>query len=334
MSKKNCAKLSVVLQAFFTDYLISQRSASEHTIASYRDAFRILLQYAQTQLKKAPSTLTLDDLNASFIRGFLKHLEKTRGVSVRSRNQRLAAIRSCFRYSALQSPDKGDLIQQVLAIPNKRHERPLIDFLTEDETDVLLAAPDQRSWAGRRDHALLLFDIQTGLRVSELTGLRRSELTITVGAHVRCFGKGRKERCTPLTKQTAEVLKAWLRECEPKNDSIVFTNRRGGRLSTDGVQYILDKYVQRVAQQRASFRKKRVTPHVLRHTAAMRLVQAGVDRTTVALWLGHESIETTQVYIDADMKMKEEALRKISQPRSTYVRFKATDQLLAFLDSL
>ena len=224
MKKKNFANLSVLLQAFFTDYLVSQRRVSQHTIASYRDTFRLLLQYAHKNLKKEPSKLGLDDINASFIRAFLGSLETERGVSVRSRNQRLAAIRSCFRYAAFYFPEKSNTIQQILAIPHKRHQRASIDFLTMDEIDALLAAPNRETWAGRRDYALLLLAIRTGLRVYELTGLRRVDVIFGSGAHVRCFGKGRKERVTPITKVTASIIKAWKEECKQNNEDLVFTN--------------------------------------------------------------------------------------------------------------
>jgi site-specific recombinase XerD len=286
------------------------------------------------QLKKAPSMLRLDDLNALFIRNFLHYVEHDRKVSARSRNQRLAAIRSCFQYAAFLYPEKSHLIQQVLAIPNKRHERALIHFLTLDEINALLQTPDQRTWTGRRDHALLLLAIHTGLRVSELTHLRLDDVTLGVGTHLRCFGKGRKERATPLTQQTCAVLKAWIPERKAHTENLLFTNARGGRLSTDGVQYILNKHVKNATHRCPSLEKKHVTPHVLRHTAAMQLLHAGVERTVIALWLGHESIETTNVYIEADMKMKEEALKKTTPLETHPLRFQPEDPLLAFLKAL
>ena len=334
MSATNTDLLSRLLEAFFTDYLLAQRQVSPHTIASYRDTFRLLLHFAQTQLRKAPSQLGLDDLNAVFIRKFLHYVEHDRKGSARSRNQRLAAIRSCFHYAAFLYPEKSHLIQQVLAIPTKRHERALIPFLTRDEIDALLQVPDQRTWSGRRDHALLLLAIHTGLRVSELTHLRLDDVILENGAHLRCFGKGRKERATPLTQQVRTVLKAWIPEGRANTEKLLFTNARGGRLSTDGVQYILDKHVEGATHRCPSLGKKRVTPHVLRHTAAMQLLQAGVDCTVIALWLGHESIETTHVYIEADMKMKEEALKKTTPLKTPPLRFQAEDPLLAFLKAL
>ena len=307
---------------------------SEHTIASYRDTFRLVLRYAQTRLKKEPSLLTLEDVDSAFIRAFLKNLETDRGVSARSRNQRLAAIRSCFRYAALLFPEKSELIQQVLAIPNKRHERASIDYLSTDEIDSLLSAINRNTWAGRRDYILLLLAIRTGLRVSELTGLRAAEITLGAGAHIRCFGKGRKERLTPMTKTTADVLEKWLQERKKNRDDLVFTNARGGRLSTDGIQYILDKHVANAEKISSRLRTKRVTPHVLRHTSAMQLLQAGIDPMIIALWLGHESVETTNVYVEADMKMKEEALKKTADFGQQPARYQPTDELLEFLNAL
>lgn len=327
----------VLLESFFTQRLIGQRQASPHTIASYRDTFQLLLQFAQQHLHKQPSRLALEDLDAPLIGTFLDHLEKTRGNGSRSRNLRLAAIRSFFRYAAYQQPTHSGQIQRVLAIPNKRQTRALVGFLTRLEIDALLAAPDPLSWGGRRDHAFLLMALQTGLRLSEMTSLGRqdlTDLTLSTGAHVRCQGKGRKERCTPLAKQTVTVLKAWLAEPARSKSDILFPNARGGRLSSDGAQYLLAKHLAVARQHCSSLRQKRVSPHVLRHTAAMELLQAGVDCAVIALWLGHESVETTQIYLHANLALKEEALTKTTPLHGKAHRYKPGDQLLVFLKGL
>ena len=324
----------VLLESFFTQRLMGQRQASPHTIASYRDTFRLLLEFAQKRVHKQPSCLALDDLDAPLIGAFLDHLEKGRGNVSRSRNLRLTAIRSFFHYAAYQEPSHAGQIQRVLAIPNKRQARPLVGFLTRPEIDALLDAPNQLTWGGRRDHALLLLLLQTGLRLSEMTGLLRQDLILGTGAHVHCQGKGRKERCTPLPKQAVNVLKVWLREPTRGSDDILFPNARGGRLSADGVQFLLAKHLAVARQRCPSLRRKCVSPHVLRHTAAMELLQAGVDRTVIALWLGHESIETTQIYLDANLALKEEALSKTTPLNRKAGRYRADDQLLGFLKSL
>jgi integrase/recombinase XerD len=285
-----------LLQSFFTQRLIAQRQASPHTITSYRDTFRLLLRFAQKRLHKSPSQLAMEDLNAPFLGMFLQELENHRANGARSRNLRLTAIRSFFRYAALEIPQYSALIQRVLAIPNKRQPRPLVGFLTRPEIKALLAAPDRNTWLGRRDHSLLLTAVQTGLRLAELTSLRQSDITLRSGAHVRCQGKGRKERCTPLAKPTVTVLAAWMKEQGKEDSKILFPSARGGALSSDSVQYLVNKYAAMVRKNCPSLLRKRVSPHVLRHTAAMELLQAGVDRALIALWLGHESVETTQIY--------------------------------------
>ncbi len=273
-------------------------------------------------------------MDAPFVGFFLNHIEKDRGNCARSRNVRLAAIHSFFKYIALQDPGYSALIQRVLAIPTKRYERKSIDFLTRPEIDALLAAPDQKKWNGRRDRALLLLAIQTGLRVSELTGLTCKDIVLDSGAHVRCKGKGRKERCTPLRKELVAILRNWLRERSGQPDNPLFPNTRGGFLSRDGVEYLLAKHVAAAKQKCPSIQKKRISPHVLRHTAAMELLQHGVDRSVIALWLGHESIETVQVYIHADLEMKEKALAKTTPLNVKPGRYQPDDQLLAFLKGL
>ena len=323
-----------LLQAFFTDRLMRQRQASPHTIASYRDTFRLLFSFAEQRLNKAPSALHLKDLDTPFIGAFLDHLEKERGNSARSRNVRLAALHSFFRYVALHEPSMSALAQRVLAIPQKRYHRTQIQFLTRGEIKALLAAPDQTTWAGRRDRALLLVAVQTGLRVSELTGLRCEHVVLGAGAHIRCTGKGRKERCTPLRTEAAAVVRAWLAERRGQPTDHLFPNAKGGALSTDGVAYILAKHVATAQQRCPSLEKKRVTPHVLRHTVAMELLQNGVDRSVIALWLGHESMETTQVYLHADMALKEKALAKAAPFGIKIRRYRPDDKLLAFLKDL
>jgi integrase/recombinase XerD len=251
--------LSTLLQSFFTDRLMKQRQASPHTIASYRDTFRLLLEFAHKQLKKPPSKLSFDDLNAPFVGAFLDHIQSDRHNGTRTRNLRLTAIRSFFQYAAFQEPSRSAHIQRVLAIPTKRQDRPLIDFLTHPEIEALLTAPDKTTWTGRRDRALLVFAIQTGLRLSELIGIRCRDIVLTSGAHVRCYGKGRKERCTPLTKQTVAVMKTWLKERGGSDDDVAFPNARGTQLSPDGVQYILAKHVAKARKICPSLKDKRVT---------------------------------------------------------------------------
>lgn len=327
--------LAGLLQSFFTSRLIGQRRVSPHTVASYRDTFRLLLKFAQQRLKKEPSKLGLAEIDAPFLVAFLDDLEKGRGNTARSRNTRLAAIHSFFRYIALQEPEHAAQAQRVLAIPGKRYTRRPIDYLTSAEVEALLQAPDQKTWGGRRDAALLLVAVETGLRLSELIGLRCEDVVLHPGAHVRCEGKGRKERCTPLRKETAKLLSTWFRERQGKPSEPLFPNARGGALSPDGVQYLLAKHVATAAAQCASLHSKRVTPHVLRHTAAMNLLHHGVDCTVIALWLGHEQVETTQMYLHASLDMKERTLEKID-PYTTpgTGRFRPDDKLLDFLNSL
>jgi site-specific recombinase XerD len=333
---KDATSFPILLESFFTKRLIAQRRASPHTIGSYRDAFRLLLQFAEQRLGKAPSRLTLEDLQAPFLGVFLDNLESARANGARSRNLRLAAIRSFFRYIALEVPQYSGLIQRVLAIPNKRQSRPLVGFLTRPEIDALLKAPAQNTWLGRRNHALLLTVIQTGLRLSEITSIRRQDVSLGKGAHIRCEGKGRKERCTPLAKSTVIVLTAWIREQgEDDGTRILFPTARGGRLSADTVQHLVRKYAAVAQKTCPSLTDKRVSPHVLRHTTAMELLQSGVDRTLIALWLGHESVETTQIYLDANLAIKEEILAKTTPINAKKKgRYLPDDDLLTFLKGL
>jgi integrase/recombinase XerD len=331
---KPSPSFSALLQPFFTDRLLGQRNASPHTIASYRDAFRLLLAFAQQHLHKSPSLLALQDLDAPFIGLFLTHLEKDRGNTPRSRNIRLAAIHSFFKYVALEEPSLSALAQRILAIPCKRHKSRAIDFLTSPEVDALLAAPDQKCYLGRRDRTLLLVAVQTGLRASELIGLRCQDVSLGSGAHVRCLGKGRKARCTPLRKDAVAMLRAWLRERNGQPSDVLFPNARGLALSHDGLDYILSKHVATAQKKCATLAKKHVTPHVLRHTLAMNLLQHGVDRSVIALWLGHDSMETTQVYLHANIELKEQALAKTKPFNGRPVRYRPKDGLLAFLQAL
>jgi len=328
------ASLPTLLEKFFTQRLMSQRQASPHTISSYRDTFRLLLLFAQQRLHKPPSGLAFEEIDAPLIAAFLDDLEKNRGITARSRNLRLTAIRSFFHYAAYEVPSHAAQIQRVLAIPSKRHTRRLVHFLNRFEVDALLAAPNQKTWFGRRDHSLLLVAVQTGLRSSELTGLQRHDVSLGIGAHVHCVGKGRKERCTPLTKMTVAVLKAWLREPARHNAQALFPSASGGRLSPDSVSDLLAKHVAIAGHSCPSLRQKHVTPHVLRHTLAMELLQEGVDRAVIALWLGHESVETTQIYLDANLALKEKILAKTTPPNGKLGRYRADDQLLAFLKGL
>jgi len=328
------SNLAPLLQNFFTQRLMQQREVSPHTISSYRDTFRLFLRFTQQRLNKSPSQLKFEDIDAQLIVAFLDNLEHQRKISVRSRNLRLTAIHSFFRYAAFEAPANSAQIQRVLAIPSKRFTRTLVSFLIRPEVDALLAAPDQRSWFGRRDHAFLLVAVQTGLRLSEMTGLNREDVILGIGAHVRVIGKGRKERCTPLAKATIAVLKTWMREPQRGDGQVLFPNSRGGRLSADGVHYLMIRHCAVASKACPSLKQKRVTVHVLRHTMAMDLLQAGVDRSVIALWLGHESVETTQIYLDATLAMKEEALAKTTPLSERQKRYQPEDQLLEFLNGL
>lgn len=331
---KPAADFPRLLTAFFTDRLMQQRQASPCTIASYRDTFRLLVHYALRELQKAPATLHLADLDAEFLGAFLTHLETERGNTARSRNTRLAAIRSFFGYVAVQEPQHAAQAQRVLAMPSKRYARRPVDFLDRDEIEALLAAPNTETRPGRRDRTLLLVALQTGLRASELIHLCCADVQLGPGAHVRCEGKGRKQRCTPLRQDAATALRAWLDERQGEPDSPVFPNQRGGALSHDGLAYLLGKHLAVARQACPSLQDKRVTPHVLRHTAAMELLQNGVDRAVIALWLGHESVETTYLYLHADLKLKETALAKTTPTQGTPDRYRPGDEVLTFLNSL
>jgi len=328
------ADFPALLQGFFTDRLIRQRQASPHTVAAYRATFRLLLRFAATRLGRAPSRLVIADLDAAFLGEFLDHLEHERNNTARSRNARLAALHAFFRYVALTEPAHALHCQRVLAIPSKRFERGIVEFLGNEEVAALLSAPDPGTWRGRRDRAVLLVAVQTGLRVSELTALRRQDVALGTGAHVRCHGKGRKLRCTPLRRDVVQVLEAWLRERPPAPDAPVFPSSRGGRLSEDAVERLVAKHTAAAQKRCPSLAGRRVTPHTLRHTAAMQLLRRGVDRTVIALWLGHESIETTQIYLHADLGLKQKALAHSGSSGLAPGRYRPDDKLLEFLESL
>jgi len=326
--------LAPTLQAFFTDRLARQRHASPHTIAAYRDTWRLLLGYAAQHAGQQPSHLDLADLDAPLIGAFLDHLEQDRGNSPRTRNARLAAVHSLFRYAALRHPEHAEVIARVLAIPPKRYDKALVTWLTEPELDALLAAPDRSTWAGRRDHALILLAAQTGLRVSELTGLTCGDVHLGTGAHVSCTGKGRKQRITPLTAGTVAVLRAWIAERGGQPAQPLFPARTGSRLSRDAVEHRLAKHTATATARCPSLNAKTITAHTLRHTAAMRLLHAGTDTTVIALWLGHEQAETTQIYLHADLALKERALARTKPPDVRPGRYRPPDKLLAFLEAL
>jgi len=326
--------LAPTLQAFFTERLQTQRQASPHTIGAYRDTMRLLLTFATEQTGKPPSRLEFSDLDAHLISAFLDYLERERQNTARTRNVRLAAIRSLFRYAALRHPEHAEVIQRVLAIPAKRFDRALVSFLTTEEVNALLAAPDRSTLTGRRDHALLLTAIQTGLRVSELTALRRHDVRLGTGAHVFCRGKNRKERCVPLTTQTVKVLTVWLRDRAGQPDDPLFPSNRGGQLSRDAVAWLIAKHTAIAANRCSSIGAKNVTAHVLRHTNAMTMLQAGIDTTTIALWLGHEHEQTTRGYLHGDLALKQRALDRVAPPHTSPGRYRASDNLLAFLENL
>lgn len=326
--------LAPTLEAFFTDRLIREHHASPQTVAAYRDAWRLLLRFAAHRTGKPPCGLDLDDLDAPTISAFLDHLEHERHNSVRTRNARLAAIHSLFRYAALQHPEHAAVISRVLAMPPKRHDTRIVTYLTEDEADALIAAPDTTTWCGRRDQTMLVLAAQTGLRVSELIGLNRADVHLGVGPHVVCHGKGRKERVTPLAAPTITALSRWLQERRGLPDEPLFPTATGRRLSRDAVEHRLAVHVRTAADRCPSLGAKNITAHMLRHTAAMRLLEAGVDTIVIALWLGHEQVDTTAIYLHAHLGIKEQALARTRPPTVKPGRYRPPDRLLAFLEGL
>jgi integrase/recombinase XerD len=323
-----------LVQLFFTDRLRTQLGASPHTIAAYRDTFRLLLRFAATHLRRAPSQLRTEDIDAPFLGKFLEDLELTRGNGPRTRNNRLAALHAFFRYVAVSEPGLALHCQRVLAIPSKRYDRGPVAFLTEEEAAALVAAPNPKTWIGQRDRALLLVAVQTGLRNSEITSLRCQDVELGAGTHVRCLGKGRKMRCTPLRPDVAKVLREWMLQQGGTPEDPVFPSSNGGRLSADGLQQLVARHIATARKRCPSLASKTVTPHTLRHGAAMAMLRRGVDLTMIALWLGHESSETTQIYLHADMQLKERALAHASPSGLKPARFRPKDALLAFLESL
>jgi site-specific recombinase XerD len=326
--------IAATLQSFFTDRLINQRRVSPRTIASYRDSLKLLFTFAGQRTGKTPATLDWADLDAETIAAFLDHLETERHNNPRTRNLRLTAIRSLFTYAALRHPEHAALIQRVLAIPAKRFDKQLIAFLTTTEIDALLAAPDRTRWEGRRDRALLLLALQTGLRLSEITGLNCADITLGTGANVRCLGKGRKHRAVPLTAPTRKVLHIWLTERDGKPHQPLFPTRTGRRLSADAVQRLVREHATTAAERCPSIRPGRLHPHVLRHSCAMSLLHAGVDTAVIALWLGHADIRSTNIYLHADMAIKQRALDLTTPTNTPPGRYRPGDALLAFLESL
>ena len=328
------SSLAPTLQAFFTDRLMAQRQASPRTIAAYRDTFRLLLGFAQQQTGRPPSQLEIDDLDAPLIAAFLDHLETERHNCARTRNARRAAIRSFFNYASVCHPEHAAVIQRVLAIPQKLTDKPDIAFLHDDEIKALVAAPDRHTWEGRRDHALVYLAVHTGLRVSELTSLNCADVQLGTGPHLRCEGKGRKQRAVPFTTTTAAVLRVWLQERQGTNTDPLFCTRTGRRLTRDAIARRLQRHAATAAQTCPSLTTKKLTPHVLRHTAAMQLLASGVDIAVIALWLGHADLRSTQTYLHADLAIKERALAKTAPAGTPPGRYRPKDELLAFLEAL
>lgn len=325
---------AALVQAFFVEYLLNQKHASPRTLATYRDAFRLLLRFVQETKGVQPATLSVADLDAPTILAFLDNIEQKRANCVRSRNARLAAIRSFFRFVQMREPAVLAVASRVLAIPVKRTERRLVGYLTRSEIDAILSTADRTQWDGRRDHALLLTLYNSGARVSEITGVRRDEIVLDAPASLKLHGKGRKERAVPLWAKTAQVLRTWFQELGDRFGGLAFPNARGRRLSRHGVSYLLSRAADRAAPACPSLQSKRISPHLIRHSTAMHLLQSGVDPAVIALWLGHESVETTHGYVEADITMLENAVGKLAPAGTGPGRFKPADKLLAFLTAL
>jgi len=323
-----------VLQDFFGDYLLNQKNVSARTVESYRDTFRLLLKHVQARTAKSPVSLTFSDLESDTVLAFLRHLEECRHNSVRTRNSRLAAIRSFMKYASLRVPDSLRGFESIMAIPMKRFERRIIGFLTRGEVDAILNATDAGTWSGRRDRVMFTVFYNTGGRISEIAGLNVADLDLERSSAVRLHGKGRKERVVPLWHGTAKQLRQWLEHIQGAPDSPLFPNCDGGRMTRSGIEYRLDKAVREAAVACPSLATRNVSPHTLRHTTAMHLLQAGVEPSVIALWLGHESITTTHQYMQADLTMKERALKLVAEPPGRRFRFQPTDRLLQFLDGL
>lgn len=323
-----------LLQDFFQRRLVAERGASVHTIASYRDTFELLLRYAERRTGQTPSALTLEDFDAPMILDFLDHLELERGNTPRTRNLRLTAIRSFLRYASIRDPTSLAVAQRVLAIPTKRFDRPALGYLSRQEVEALLDAPDRSTWSGQRDAVLFAVLYNTGARVSEITGLRVADVLLDRASALCLHGKGRKERVVPLWKSTVANLRSWMPHIDRSPEAPVFPNRAGKRLSRSGVEHRLRVALRKAAEQCLSLATRRISPHTLRHTTAMHLLQSGVDITVIALWLGHEDTATTHLYVEADLAMKEAALKCVEDPAPKSVSFKAPDRLLAFLEAI
>jgi len=326
--------LAPTLQAFFTDRLVRERHASPATVAAYRDTWRMLLNFAATRTRISPIRLDLDDIDAPMVSAFLDHLETHRGNTARTRNARLAGIHSVFRFAAHRHPEHTATIARVLAIPTKRFDRAIITYLTPAEVAALLAAPDLSTWFGRRDQAWLQTAAQTGLRISEMTALTCADVHLGVGAHVSCLGKGRKQRITPITAGTVTILTGWINERGNDPAGPLFPTRSGRPMSRDAVEHRIAVHTATAAAACPSLNHKTVTAHTLRHTAAMRLLEAGTDTSIISLWLGHEQVQTTTVYLHADLAIKERALARTTPPDAKPGRYQPPDPLLAFLESL
>ena len=331
--RKSEFTLGFLIENFFTEYLVRQKKVSPHTISSYRDTFRLLLKFVTKSKNKKLNEITLEDIGVDTILFFLNDLELNRASSARSRNQRLAAVKSFFKHANIKLPDKSNLIHRVLSLSNKRTDDRIVDFLILEEQAALLAAPDRSTWLGRRDHMLMLFAIETGLRVSELLHVKPEDLSLDRHPNVYCMGKGRKDRRTPIGKATLNALREWLKES--KTNIVVFANRNGYPMTADTVQCLLKKYQKSAIKCCPSLKEKRLSPHVLRHTTAMNLLQANVDPAVIALWLGHSSLDTTmKVYIKANLALKEKVLGKVSSPKSPYRRYKPSKGEISFLEGL
>jgi integrase/recombinase XerD len=323
-----------LVQDFFCQHLIQQRGLSPKTVASYRDTFRLLLRYLQTSTKKSPESLNFADLDAPSVLAFLDYLEKCRKNAVQSRNVRLAAIRSFMRYASFRDPASLQMIYRVLAIPMKRFDHPRFEFLSRDEMKAVLGAPDCSTWSGHRDCVMFATFYNTGARISEVIALRVKDVLSNDMKSVQIRGKGRKQRVVPLWKNTTRQLREWLRRVNPESDSPLFPNRNGTPMSRTGIENRLHLAITRAADQCPTLKNRRISPHSLRHTTAMHLLQSGVDITVIALWLGHASPTTTHLYVEADLAMKERTLKKLHEPTNRPLRFKSGDRLLSFLESL
>jgi len=328
------ATLATLLRAFFLERLVAQRNASPQTVAAYRDSFRLLLEFAHQHIAKAPERLELNDVDAPLVLAFLDHLERDRHNTIRSRNARFAAIRSFMHFAAFKDPTTLPSIQRVLAIPMKRFDKPLLGFLSKGEIQAILDAPPPDRWTGQRDRIMFATLYNTGARVSELTGLRVADVVLDGSACVHLHGKGRKDRSVPLWRTTTTQLRHWLPRIDSRPDRPLFPSAAGRRLTRPAVTARLRLAVQRAATQCPSLTNRHVSPHCVRHSTAMHMLQAGVDITVIALWLGHENPSTTHLYVEADLAMKERALQAVQSPRIKETRYRPTDRLLAFLQGL